>query len=591
MTPRFRITRTKKRIHKRRVSTRNALQRKKSSNTRRSACKTPLFSKHCAVHKKTRCRTKRRGGSDKLLKTGNHTDEMIPKDIWSKSNDCYLCKSRALIKHHCRACGKTICSDHSIRVRGQEKCHTVCSECKETQKYIECEQEHETLLSRVRKAVRSLTNLPVKPIRFGCMVFDNNNPMQAGIPVQGKTVGRLPHDSTIVKPTRDIYFKDVDFHDTPLGKGNFGTVFRVKGDQDLAYKRIELNQSNITSEFLKEIQKEVRLLRMIDHKNVLSCKGYVSTPDFITKANESTDVSELAAKILELFPSGISGWFTSRPLVTVGIVTQLCELGDMGSIIYSDSKESKCGKSIRQKWESNPLSIMFQIVDGVRYLHNIGIIHRDLKPDNIFMQEDGTPIVGDLGWARLATNLDTKEAKTVQTPRKVTFTNIRAANATANIGTAAYVAPEVIKLDSNDLHQDYTERVDVYSLGITFNALLEERVPYKAYYERQDGFTTDQLFIAVKIKHFRPTQNYMPAVVEYDEQLTSIVKKCWQQDPQERYTMQQLYDELETLIRQTEQSTDQAPVHEDGGTPQSRTRAATVEIEQSALPQFNTRQL
>ncbi len=35
--------------------------------------------------------------------------------------------------------------------------------------------------------------------------------------------------------------------------------------------------------------------------------------------------------------------------------------------------------------EQEALSIFYQIMKGIAYLHSLGIIHRDLKPENIFL--------------------------------------------------------------------------------------------------------------------------------------------------------------------------------------------------------------
>jgi serine/threonine protein kinase len=49
----------------------------------------------------------------------------------------------------------------------------------------------------------------------------------------------------------------------------------------------------------------------------------------------------------------------------------------------------------------NSLRLMLTICEGVAHAHKNGIIHRDLKPGNIFLKEDGTPVVGDFGLCHL----------------------------------------------------------------------------------------------------------------------------------------------------------------------------------------------
>ncbi len=46
-------------------------------------------------------------------------------------------------------------------------------------------------------------------------------------------------------------------------------------------------------------------------------------------------------------------------------------------------------------------SLMWQLINGVSYLHDNWIIHRDLKPANILVNGAGQVKIGDLGLARL----------------------------------------------------------------------------------------------------------------------------------------------------------------------------------------------
>jgi len=75
-----------------------------------------------------------------------------------------------------------------------------------------------------------------------------------------------------------------------------------------------------------------------------------------------------------------------------------------------------------------------------------GIIHRDIKPQNIFVSKYGDYKLGDFGVALMQKN-----------------------TVTDKVGTFSYMAPEVYKC------RDYTDSVDIYSLGMVLYWLLNER--------------------------------------------------------------------------------------------------------------------
>ncbi|MCB1915655.1 MAG: protein kinase [Rhodocyclaceae bacterium] len=52
--------------------------------------------------------------------------------------------------------------------------------------------------------------------------------------------------------------------------------------------------------------------------------------------------------------------------------------------------------------EAAILRILYPLLDGLQLIHDAGFIHRDIKPDNIFLREDGSPVLLDFGSARLA---------------------------------------------------------------------------------------------------------------------------------------------------------------------------------------------
>ncbi|GMR20502.1 MAG: hypothetical protein BMS9Abin36_1098 [Gammaproteobacteria bacterium] len=64
--------------------------------------------------------------------------------------------------------------------------------------------------------------------------------------------------------------------------------------------------------------------------------------------------------------------------------------------------------------ESEMLKIYLPILNGLQAVHEAGLLHLDIKPDNIYLREDGSPMLIDFGSARQA--LSGHGSRTVLTP-------------------------------------------------------------------------------------------------------------------------------------------------------------------------------
>ena len=117
-----------------------------------------------------------------------------------------------------------------------------------------------------------------------------------------------------------------------------------------------------------------------------------------------------------------------------------------------------------------------QILEGLVHIHSFGMIHRDLKPENIFLDVGNNPKIGDFG---LATVGQYSEARNVVNPRVGDSVKSIGDEMTRDIGTALYVAPELRSIANGT----YSEKVDMYSLGIIFFEMCH---PLKTGMERSE---------------------------------------------------------------------------------------------------------
>lgn len=138
------------------------------------------------------------------------------------------------------------------------------------------------------------------------------------------------------------------------------------------------------------------------------------------------------------------------------------------------------------------------IAKGLQYLHENGVILRDLKPDNVGFDENGTPVIFDLGFAR--------ELHTVHKSEVA--------------GSLRYMSPEI------GLSQGATLASDVYSFGVLLYELCTLEKPFKEYKGRPE-FIQD-----VFLNNYRPD---LTGIIS--KAIRDLISKCWDKDQKKRPNM------------------------------------------------------
>jgi cyclin-dependent kinase 8/11 len=152
-------------------------------------------------------------------------------------------------------------------------------------------------------------------------------------------------------------------------------------------------------------------------------------------------------------------------------------------------------------------SILFQLLNGIFYLHHNWVIHRDLKPANIMVTSSGHVRIGDLGLARLFH----KPLASLYSGDKV-------------VVTIWYRSPDLL-LGA----RHYTPAIDMWAVGCIFAELLSLRPIFKGEETKMDSkktvpFQRNQMGKIVEILGM-PKREHWKGLGDMPEftQLTSLV--------------------------------------------------------------------
>lgn len=110
----------------------------------------------------------------------------------------------------------------------------------------------------------------------------------------------------------------------------------------------------------------------------------------------------------------------------------------------------------------NALACVYQICQGLKYLHDERIVHCDIKPQNILVCSDGTLKIADFGIS--GKFIPAMDGLGFQGPGGKIETIIRI------IGSVPWMAPEVMEQTAKITREYY--KVDIFALGRTFLNLL-----------------------------------------------------------------------------------------------------------------------
>lgn len=208
-----------------------------------------------------------------------------------------------------------------------------------------------------------------------------------------------------------------------IGQGMFGKVFKVQHIETEAYWAMKvINKEKAGGSAIKLLEREVAILKMVDHENII-------------KLNE---VFETAKKMY--------------------LVMELCEGGELADAL----KEKQAYP------EHDTKVIMTKLADAISYLHKRDIVHRDLKLENILLSQNPDNLEDHL------------HIKVTDFGLSVVKGGVGHDNMMQDFcGTPIYMSPEIID------NKAYSQQCDVWAMGVIMYSLLCGSPPFKANNEEE----------------------------------------------------------------------------------------------------------
>ncbi|CAD8137639.1 unnamed protein product [Paramecium octaurelia] len=176
------------------------------------------------------------------------------------------------------------------------------------------------------------------------------------------------------------------------------------------------------------------------------------------------------------------------------IITEFCDSGDLEKFIR---------KNLKIK-EPEAIRILQAIVHAINEINLKGFIHRDIKPANILLSGN-EPKLADFGFA-------------------IPIWQARIQQRNINVGTPLYMSPQALG------DYDYSEKGDVWAVGVVYFEMLFGRTPFIAQSE------------AALLSNILNQQLIIPQTPSVSELSKDFIKKCLQKDDYLRFNVKDMFE-------------------------------------------------
>jgi len=274
-----------------------------------------------------------------------------------------------------------------------------------------------------------------------------------------------------------------------LVKVGYCVVFHASfGSQDVAMKQLLPSKAK-DQDSIQDFMNEIRLCARLEHPKIVKFVGI--------------------------------SWSTLQDLA---VLSEFMPNGDVTNLLRKERKkpiQNRLFHWIPQgNFRSSKTSIAADVIDALVYLHSFQptVIHRDLKSKNVLLSATWEAKLSDFGISRVTSLEETM---------------------TSNIGTVAWIAPEVLT------GGHYTEKADIYSFGVLLSELDTLQVPYAEMLgkSKENGFSNARIAMMVSEGSLQPSfTEYMPP------QMLQLARECLSFHDDDRPSAMQLSFKLHTIL-------------------------------------------
>jgi hypothetical protein len=285
-----------------------------------------------------------------------------------------------------------------------------------------------------------------------------------------------------VKDIQRIQLEDLN-SEGKIGDGSFGDVYKAKWQgSDVAVKVLKEGIVDLP-EFMGDFIREAATWSKLTHPNITQFFGIC--------------------------------WTKPSPYIVVEYVG--------GGSLASHLKKKDL--SLVQR-----LGLGLDTIRGLKYLHeyNPSILHRDIKPDNILVEYNWNQSNEQWLLRGKLTDFGSARQKVIDQVEK------KQQKLTKGVGTPVYQAPEIMKGNQN-----YSEKADIYSVGICLCEIYTQQEPYSDHPELTTQFKLCKAII----------DGVRPAIPdEMPKGYAKLIKKCWSERSDKRPNAKEVEQQLNTIV-------------------------------------------